>query len=166
MRSSTVISLLGAASVVVASPVHKALHKKAIVYDVHTDIVVVTVTEGGPSMSTVSATSVVVVPFTPSTTSSPPPPPAPTTSSTPTVVVVTYSAPASTSSAAVFLQSSTSVAAAATTAVSSDTGFTGAAVDSHNNARSSHQAPSVVWNETLASYAAITANTCVFAHDM
>lgn len=96
MRSSTVLALLGA-TLAVASPVHLNLHKKAIVWDIVTDIVYVTVTEGElPKTSSSSHNAVVTVhntvyvnPFPESSTKavvipstpSPPPPPA-TTSST------------------------------------------------------------------------------------
>jgi uncharacterized protein YkwD len=97
MRSSTVLALLGA-TLAVASPVHLNLHKKAVVWDIVTDIVYVTVTEGElPKTSSSSHNAVVTVhntvyvnPFPesstkavviPSSTPSPPPPPA-TTSST------------------------------------------------------------------------------------
>jgi uncharacterized protein YkwD len=36
----------------------------------------------------------------------------------------------------------------------------------HNIHRANHSAPNLEWDETLAQYAANTANGCVFAHDM
>ncbi|KAL2884180.1 hypothetical protein SGCOL_000119 [Colletotrichum sp. CLE4] len=41
-----------------------------------------------------------------------------------------------------------------------------AAIDSHNIHRSNHSAPALTWDADLASYALITAKTCVFEHDM
>ncbi|KAK1979099.1 CAP domain-containing protein [Colletotrichum cereale] len=39
-------------------------------------------------------------------------------------------------------------------------------VDTHNLHRSNHSAPALSWDSQLASYALITAQTCVFEHDM
>ncbi|KAF7547661.1 hypothetical protein G7046_g8933 [Stylonectria norvegica] len=39
-------------------------------------------------------------------------------------------------------------------------------LDHHNIHRTNHSAPDLVWDQTLADYAANTANGCVFAHDM
>lgn len=39
-------------------------------------------------------------------------------------------------------------------------------LDQHNIHRRNHSAPDLTWDSTLAQYAANTANTCVFAHDM
>lgn len=41
-----------------------------------------------------------------------------------------------------------------------------ACLDHHNVHRSNHSAPALEWDDTLASYAANTANGCVFEHDM
>ncbi|KAK7915252.1 CAP domain-containing protein [Apiospora marii] len=41
-----------------------------------------------------------------------------------------------------------------------------AAVNSHNQHRSNHSAPEATWNERIAGYAAITASSCKYAHDM
>ncbi|ORY67799.1 CAP domain-containing protein [Pseudomassariella vexata] len=40
------------------------------------------------------------------------------------------------------------------------------AVWSHNVHRANHSAPAMEWNETIAGYASLTADKCVFAHDM
>ncbi|KAJ0144805.1 putative pathogenesis-related protein, partial [Colletotrichum tanaceti] len=39
-------------------------------------------------------------------------------------------------------------------------------LDSHNVHRSNHSAPALTWDSALASYALVTAQTCVFQHDM
>ncbi|KAK8071584.1 hypothetical protein PG996_004932 [Apiospora saccharicola] len=41
-----------------------------------------------------------------------------------------------------------------------------AAITSHNEHRSNHSAPEATWNERIAGYAANTAATCKYAHDM
>ncbi|KAG0650267.1 putative pathogenesis-related [Hyphodiscus hymeniophilus] len=237
MRSSTILAVLGA-TLAIATPLnHERLHKKAIVYDIVTDIVYVTVTEGeggSPPPTTVhlqstvyvnpveaSPTSSIVKPVhshshseKPSSTFVPPPPP-PTTSSTPPAAPTTTSeapaptivepitvpttaappvenapapveapvveapattsaapvveAPATTSAAPVVEVAATSPKAVAPTvaaAVTSDNSLASTGVDNHNSCRSKHSGENVSWNETLASYAAITAKTCVFAHDM
>ncbi|KAK8104548.1 uncharacterized protein PG998_011581 [Apiospora kogelbergensis] len=41
-----------------------------------------------------------------------------------------------------------------------------ASVDSHNMHRSNHSAPAATWNSRIAGYAANTAATCKYAHDM
>ncbi|KAH7316655.1 CAP domain-containing protein [Stachybotrys elegans] len=44
--------------------------------------------------------------------------------------------------------------------------YEGMMVEQHNIHRRNHSAPDLVWDSTLAQYAANTANGCVFAHDM
>lgn len=39
-------------------------------------------------------------------------------------------------------------------------------INEHNVHRANHSAPALEWDDTLAGYAQITANKCVFAHDM
>jgi len=57
-----------------------------------------------------------------------------------------------------------SAAAAATSSASSATGWQQGVVDMHNQYRSSHSAPALVWDDTLASYAQSHASGCVFQH--
>jgi len=84
------------ATLAIASPVHHNLHKKAIVWDVVTDVVYVTVTEGHlPSSHPETTLTVQHTHFVnpvaaptpkkvvPTTTSTPPPPPPPSSTSTP-----------------------------------------------------------------------------------
>jgi uncharacterized protein YkwD len=193
MRSSTILLALGAA-LAVASPVHRALHeKKAIVIDtvtdIVTDIVYVTVTED-PFTQTDATTLVIeyntlwVAPVaaasTTTTTSTPlPPPPPPTTSSTPPPAPTTTEPPpppppaaTTTPVAPVAVPSSPApvVQVAATTAAApaaaSPTDYISTALYHHNIHRANHSSPDITWSDTLAGYALITAQTCVFAHDL
>lgn len=187
MRSSTILLALGA-TLAVASPVHRALHQKkdlVSVYDIITDIVYVTVTEdpNAPPESTtlvINYNTVFVQPVAAATTSStpPPPPPPPTTSSTPPPAATTTVPPpppppaptTSTEAAPVVVPSPAPVVEAPTTtaaaAVASPTDYISTALYHHNVHRANHSAPDVTWSDTLAGYAAITAQKCVFAHDM
>ncbi|KAI1259590.1 CAP domain-containing protein [Xylariaceae sp. FL1019] len=66
---------------------------------------------------------------------------------------------------------STSKAEEQTTTTSEQAAATGddfvtKALYHHNIHRSNHSAPALVWNQTIADYAATTAAKCVFAHDM
>lgn len=196
MRSSTVLTLLGATLAVATPLAHNHLHKKAIAWDIVTDIVYVTVTEGELPPTTVHVQSTVYVEpvepaysstsskvkVTPTTSAKPTstyvPPPPPTTSTTPPPAPTTTEAPAPTTTEAAPVETTTQapvVEVAATTeaaavstpaASTSDDSLASTGVNNHNTCRSSHSAENVSWNETLASYAAITAATCVFAHDM
>jgi uncharacterized protein YkwD len=190
MRSSTILLALGA-TLAVASPVHRAFHQKkdlVSVYDIVTEIVYVTVTEdpnAPPGLSTtlvINYNTVFVQPVAAATTSStpppPPPPPPPTTSTTlplPSTTMVLPPPPppaptTSTEAAPVVVPSPAPVVEAATTtaaaAVASPTDYISTALYHHNVHRANHSAPDVTWSDTLAGYAAITAQKCVFAHDM
>lgn len=186
MRSSTILLTLGAA-LAVASPVHRALHKRqdiVSVWDIVTDIVYVTVTEdpnapAEPTTTVVVYNTAFVQPVAAATTSStppPPPPPPPTTSSTPPPAPTTTVPPppppaptTSTEAAPVAVPSPAPVEEPTTTAaavVASPTDFISTALYHHNVHRANHSSPAVTWDDTLAGYAAITAQTCVFAHDM
>ena len=119
MRSSTILTLLGATLAVATPLAHNRLHKKAIVTDIVTDIVYVTVTEGeiptppttvhiqktvvvnpveAPSSSTSSRVKK-VKPTSSKPTSTYVPPPPPTTSTTPPAPTTTTEAPAPTTEA-------------------------------------------------------------------
>jgi hypothetical protein len=198
MRSSTILTLLGATFAVASPLAHNHMHeKKAVVYDIVTDIVYVTVTEGElpPTPTTVHVQSTVYVnpvEASPSTTSEikpttsemptstyVPPPPPPSTSSTTEAPAPTTEAPAPTTTEAAPVETTTQAPVveqvasttspapvASSPAASSGNSLSSTGVDNHNSCRSQHSAENVSWNETLASYAAITAATCVFAHDM
>jgi outer membrane biosynthesis protein TonB len=184
MRSSTILLTLGAA-LAVASPVHRALHQKkdlVSVWDIVTDYVYVTVTEdpnapAEPTTTVVYYATAFVQPVAAATTSSTPPPPPPTTSSTPPPAPTTTVPPpppaaptTSTEAAPVVVPSPAPVVEAPTTtavaAVASPTDYISTALYHHNIHRANHSSPAVTWDDTLAGYAAITAKTCVFAHDM
>lgn len=73
MHFSAILTLLGA-SLAIASPVHQNLHKKAIVYDIVTDVVYVTITEGElpstsstPDITIVIPSTIYVAPIEPTT---------------------------------------------------------------------------------------------------
>lgn len=184
MRSSIILASFCAA-LAVASPIHKAVQKKDYVYDITTEIIYVTVTEGVPyntptpkatvstskthhhvQASKSSSTSVYVAPPAPKTTSTTPPPPPPTTTST-----TPAPAPTTSTSAAPVVAETTvaEVKAAATTsaaAEASPTDYISTALYHHNKHRANHSSPALTWDDTLASYSLATAQKCVFAHDM
>ncbi|KAI6089164.1 PR-1-like protein [Hypoxylon rubiginosum] len=54
----------------------------------------------------------------------------------------------------------------ATAAPTGTSDYANVAVARHNIHRSNHSAPALTWSDKLAGYAANTAATCVFAHDM
>ncbi|PSS09333.1 hypothetical protein M430DRAFT_185594 [Amorphotheca resinae ATCC 22711] len=119
-----------------------------------------------------------------STSAPPPPPPAPPAPTSTSAAPATIEAPAvvETKEAAPVAPSKPVVAeavnspAANSPAVSSPsvaaapapspTDYSSAAVHYHNQHRSNHSAPAIAWNQTLADWAANTASTCVFKHDM
>jgi len=185
MRSSTVLAILGA-TVAIASPVkHQAMHKKAYVTDIVTDIVYVTVTAGQP-LPTVAPDTTVVVKHTvfahhkpkssaapkPSTTAPPPPPPAPTTTVIPVPQpepTTVAPAPEPTTQAPAPVVETTPVVQVAATQAATDaqpTDYQSAALFHHNKHRANHTADGLVWDATLAGYAQTIAKGCVFAHDM
>jgi outer membrane biosynthesis protein TonB len=128
MRSSTILALLGATLAVATPLAHERFHKKAIAYDIITDIVYVTVTEGeipctstppttvrvqhtvyaNPVEATRSSTSSKVKPTSSKPTSTYVPPPPPTTSTTPPPApTTTTEAPAPTTEAAAPVETTT-----------------------------------------------------------
>lgn len=178
MRSSIILASFCAA-LAVASPIHKAVQKKDYVYDITTEIVYVTVTEGVPVHTpTPSTTSVYVAPPAPKTTSTTPPPPPPTTTSTtpppppPTTTTTPALAPTTSTPAAPVAETTVAevkAAAATTTAPAADaspTDYISTALYHHNKHRANHSSPALTWDDTLASYSLATAKKCVFAHDM
>lgn len=181
MRSSIVLTGLCAA-LAIASPVRNQLKKKALVTDIVTEIVYVTVTDGvtprpnktvvisktkfiefvpSSSSSSTRSTSTPPPPPPPTTTSTPPPPPPPTT--TPVVVV-----PAPTPVPEVASVAAPTVAPAPQVQVQAPSSgdYISTALYHHNVHRANHSASALSWDGELASYALKTAQTCVFAHDM
>ena len=176
MRSSSILCVLGAA-LAAAGPVqhnHKELHKKAIVWDIVTDTVWVTVTATGPSHGPVFVEKTVVVEAIEATTTTTPkvkhttthhttttttttiPPPPPTTTTQPPPPPTTTVAPI------IILPSPSPV----TSSGSAPAGYQNAVLYYHNLHRANHSSPDLSWDEKLAGYAATTAAKCVFAHDM
>ncbi|KAF5877554.1 putative scp-like extracellular protein [Botrytis fragariae] len=115
------------------------------------------------------------------------PAPAPTTTSQAVVVVTetqaptTYAAAPATTEAAAPVVATTEAAAAkvvavttssaapvvaTTQAASATDALTPTCVAAHNDARASHQASAMTWNQTLADYAAQEGSCTTFAHDL
>jgi uncharacterized protein YkwD len=175
--SAAVLSSLGAA-LVVASPVHRALHNREIVWDIITEIEYVTVTEGvlptptGDIKTVVVASTLWVQPIEAAATSTsvpPPAPPAPTTTSTtePPPAPTTTEAPAPPPAAPATIVAAVQQPAPVVVApapVASD--YQSAAVIAHNVHRANHSAPDMSWSDSLAASAQIVASSCVFAHNM
>ncbi|KAF7935682.1 hypothetical protein BELL_0466g00100 [Botrytis elliptica] len=193
MRSSIALASLCAAFAAASPLVKKGLEIAAPAaqlvethVDVVTNVVMVTVT-GEPVIVTAGAESTpapVIVTVTAPAQSRPhrhshsqaAPAPAPTTTSQAVVVVTetqaptTYAAaPATTEAAAapVYVTTSSAAPVAATTEVASATdALTPTCVAAHNDARASHQASPMAWNQTLADYAAQEGSCTKFAHDL
>ncbi|KAI2639230.1 CAP domain-containing protein [Xylaria nigripes] len=132
--------------------------------DPEPSVVLVTVTAGTPESTMPPSPPVVTVTAgAPDNTMPPSPPvvtvtagaPDSTTPPSPPVVTVTAGVPDSTAPP-------TAPQAAATAADD----FQSQALFHHNIHRANHSSPEVTWNDEIAGYAAITAATCHFAHDM
>ncbi|KAI0600667.1 CAP domain-containing protein [Biscogniauxia sp. FL1348] len=109
------------------------------------DVTVVYVTEEQPAPEATTAPSVVVVTATynaQQTTESPSPSPSPVS------------------------QTSTAAAVEAQPSEPASDDFSGSAVYHHNIHRANHSAVAVTWDDEIAGYAQLTADTCKFAHDM
>ncbi|KAI0878001.1 CAP domain-containing protein [Hypoxylon argillaceum] len=147
MKSSIFLATTGAV-LALANPLEKRVLETDVVVEYYT----VTVTANAPAETPAS------VKFRP--------PPQPTTTSQPVVIVtVTPEAqpePTTTTQASTVADTQTQ---ASDTASASDD-FQSAALYHHNIHRSNHSSPEVSWNSEIAQYAANTAKTCVFAHDM
>lgn len=196
MRSSTILCVLGAALAAAGPVHnHKELHKKAIEWDVVTETEWVTVTAGVKPTGPVFVEQTVVVEAiqatakpntttthhtsTHHTTSTPPPPPPPpkTTSTPPPPPPTTSAAPPppppapKTSSVEPIIIISLPTPTPSPSPVASPPAPVGGSVQSaalyyHNLHRANHSASAVTWSSELAEYAANTASTCKFAHDM
>ncbi|KAI1392053.1 PR-1-like protein [Hypoxylon trugodes] len=170
MRSSILVTV-GAAALTMGSPLEKRKMETSWVMEYYTVTVTGTETEtpkptvflGQKQRPTETSIPVVVVTETPSAPA--PPPPAPTTSvPQPSYVVVTQTAEAPKPTTEEPTQQAPTSASSASPPTGS--GYPAVAVEHHNLHRSNHSAPDVAWNSTLASWAANTAATCVFKHDM
>jgi outer membrane biosynthesis protein TonB len=119
MRFATFLTALGAA-VAIASPIHQALHKRVIVYDIITETDYVTVTEGAVPTQTPEGVKTVLISTTvwvnpveasePSSYAVPPPPPAPTTTCITTEPTPAPAAPTTTEPAPAAVPTTTSEA--------------------------------------------------------
>ncbi|KAI1309598.1 CAP domain-containing protein [Xylaria venustula] len=91
----------------------------------------------------------------------------PTSTSQPVVIVtVTPEETQPTTTAQSTTSTVASTPAQASDSASEGDSFESVAVYHHNIHRSNHSSPEVTWNSEIAGYAAITAATCKFAHDM
>lgn len=158
------------------------LDKRAIVTHWVTDVVTVTVTDNGPTSTLPPAVFVEnkKAKPTPTTTTTPPPPPPPAslkvqpqTSSTPPPPPPPPAPKPTTLVPAPKPKITTVVAppppqeTPAPSPPASGLGeYESTMVEQHNIYRAKHSAAGLEWDATLAQYAANTANTCVFEHDM
>ncbi|KAI1379054.1 PR-1-like protein [Hypoxylon crocopeplum] len=164
MKSSTLVAA-GAATLAMGSPLEKRKVETTWVMQYYT--VTVTGTETAkPTLffgekqhpdPTSTSIPIVVVTVTPDAPSSEP------TTSIPLVVVTETPQPAPEPTTTQPAPSSTSVP---TSDVPDSDDFNSLAVYHHNIHRSNHSSPEVTWSDKLAGYAANTAATCKFAHDM
>ncbi|KAK8074448.1 hypothetical protein PG997_009111 [Apiospora hydei] len=123
------------------------------------DVVIVTVTADEPQPQ-------------PKTQAPPPPPPAPTTAPAPApqepdVVIVTVSAGLEAPAPLPTVKAPEPVTIEPTpNRPITANKLSVAAVNSHNQHRSNHSAPEAQWDDRIAGYAANTAASCKYAHDM
>ncbi|KAI1323613.1 CAP domain-containing protein [Xylariaceae sp. FL0255] len=154
MKSSIFVAA-SSALLAMASP----LEKRVMETDIVTKYYTVTVTGASPTF----------IPEAKPTTAAPAPaPPAPTTTS-PTVVVVTITPDAHQVAPTTQKEEPTSSSSSKTSVASpapAGDDLISNTLYQHNIHRANHSAPALTWDDTIAGYAAITAKTCVFAHDM
>ncbi|KAI0536856.1 CAP domain-containing protein [Xylaria digitata] len=161
MKSSIFLAATGAI-LAFANPLEKRVWETETVVEYYT----VTVTGDAPKAT---LSHVKVRPHTKPTQEAPVEQPEPTTSSAPTttsqavvIVTVTPEQEKPTTTA----KPSTVVDTPAQASDSAGDSFQSAALYHHNIHRSNHSSPQVTWNDQIAGYAANTAATCKFAHDM
>ena len=163
MKSS--LFLVGVSALLAtASP----LQKRVIVTDVVVDMVTVTVTEPA---STSTPPPPPPPPSThkeepkpkPTTSAAPPPPPPPPK---PTPVVAKVQAQIKPSPQPQVEQQKPQPTSATSQSSGNLGGYEQNCVDSHNQYRADHSAPSIQWDSDLASSAKVVAESCKFAHNM
>ncbi|KAI0118279.1 CAP domain-containing protein [Nemania sp. FL0031] len=158
MKSSTFLAATSAV-LALANPLDKRVMETEVVVEYYT----VTVT-GNPPAAT--PTSVKFRPHSKPTQEQPAQEPAPTTTSQ-AVVIVTVTPEAQSTTSATKASTVANTPAQASDAGSADgDSFQSTALYHHNIHRSNHSSPEMSWNSEIAGYAANTAKTCVFAHDM
>jgi outer membrane biosynthesis protein TonB len=169
MKSAIFLAVTGAV-VALASPLDKRVLETKVVVEYYT----VTVT-GNPPAAT--PTNIKARPHTKPTQQHPPveqpapkpttiaqPAPEPTTIAQPVVVVTVTTQQQPQPQATTVVKDP--VPEASTVSVPTDDTFQSQALYHHNIHRANHSSPELVWNDKIAGYATITANTCHFAHDM
>lgn len=175
MRASTLVSALLVAGAM-SSPVHQKLHnKRAVVYEVVTNVVIEYVTEDAVASTWVQAPNDFVHSRHSSSTAAAAPVTTPTTTAVAVAPVTTSVAPVTTSVAPV----TTSAAAVQSSSDSSaGNGPVPATLDAdgtlyqdivlthHNVHRANHSASALTWNATLAQYAKEQAMTCIYSEDL
>lgn len=186
MKSSLFL-IASSAALAMAGPIRAPLDKRVMQTDWVYEVVTVTVTAGNePPATPTAAVFMEPKPVTTSTTTSttssppppppppppptttststtqpPPPPPPPTTTAKPTTTVVEVTTPPETTT--------TSSAPSDGDGSGSGSGlgdYENTVLDQHNQHRLNHSSPALEWSSELAQWAANTAETCVFAHDM
>ncbi|KAK2054460.1 PR-1-like protein [Colletotrichum caudatum] len=100
----------------------------------------------------------VIIPNTPEPTPTPTPAPTPTPEPVVAPVAPSYAPPKP------VVVEEPAPAAPSPAPVAND--LVSTCIDTHNLHRANHSAPALSWDSQLASYALITAQTCVFEHDM
>ncbi|KAI0425388.1 CAP domain-containing protein [Xylaria sp. FL1042] len=164
MKSSIFLAATSAA-LALANPLDKRVLETEVVVEYYT----VTVTGNAPQAT---PTQVKLRPHPNTQDETPVEQPEPTTTIEPTttsqpvvIVTVTPEETKPTTTAAPSTVADTA-AQASNSASSEGDSFESVAVYHHNLHRSNHSSPEVTWNEKIAGYAATTAATCKFAHDM
>lgn len=174
MKSSIFAAVTGAA-LALANPLDKRVLETEVVVEYYT----VTVTGNGPAPTTTATPTTTVVKATPSNIKVRPhtkpaqqdPPVEQPEHTSPTVIIVTVTPeatpePKPTTAVQVPATTAQDKPAETTIAEPSDNGFESTALYHHNIHRSNHSSPEMSWNGEIAGYAANTAATCHFAHDM
>ncbi|OAA60242.1 scp-like extracellular protein [Niveomyces insectorum RCEF 264] len=171
MKSSLAL-VLASSLLAAAGPIKRAVFTNTV-----TDLVYVTVTVSPSStkatvVATTPTTTAAAKPTTPNaavetltrTVTPTPAPAAPTQAPAPAPPAPAPAAPAAPAAQVAHGPAAAPAPPAAQASAPSD--YAGAAVNQHNLHRTNHSAAAVSWNSDLASYAATTASSCVFAHDL
>lgn len=164
--------LVAASGALLAMASPRGLDKRAYETEVVTEWTTVYVTEGAASATMYGPGEHQIPTTSTSTTPTPEPsPPAPTTIlPAPEPVVAHESQPPPPPVVYVTPTTSKKAAAATTTKVAqhaaAPSDYASTALYHHNIHRANHSAPAMTWSDAHASYAAQTARSCVFKHDL